>query len=115
MFVGVWLTLIGSDQVWPPSVDIEKAIPSALYLLLKRASAQTAYRLPLFGSTAAERIGSPARTGAPVSGSVTSTVSIAGPSMMADQVAPWSVERRTPSTLLSACAAWLPEPEACVK
>src|SRR5690242_20038153 len=100
MFVGVWLTLIGSDQVRPPSVDMDRAMPSELNLLLKRASAQTAYRLPpfgslllrAFGSTATEVSGSPSRTMAPVlSGSVTGTPSMAGPSVMADQVAPWSV------------------------
>src|SRR6516165_326150 len=115
MVVGVWLTLIGSDQVRPPSVDMERATLSLLNLLLKRPSAQTAYRLPLAGSTATEVSGSPDRTGAPVSGSVTPIVSMPGPVMTADHVAPWSVERKMPSTLWSACAAWLPDPVPSVK
>src|SRR5262249_7011742 len=87
MLVGVWLILIGSDQVKPPSVDMEKATSSCAKLL-KRPSAHTAYRLPLFGSTATEVSGSPDRTGAPVSGSVTPITSMAGPVVMPDQVKP---------------------------
>src|SRR5262249_56490204 len=54
MLVGVWLILIGADQVKPPSVDIEKAM-LVYWKLLKRASCQTAYRVPLAGFTAGSK------------------------------------------------------------
>jgi len=41
MLVGVWFTLIGADQVCPPSVERESAIWS-IWKPLKRASCQTA-------------------------------------------------------------------------
>ena len=54
ILVGVLLIWIGADQVKPPSVDIEKAM--LLYCPLpKRTSCQTAYRLPLDGSTATSK------------------------------------------------------------
>src|SRR6266852_7961021 len=109
MFVGVWLILIGSDQVKPPSVDIEKAM-SSWVKPLKRPSDQTTYRLPLFGSTVAEVSVSPARTAAPVSGSLTGSCSMAGPVMTLDQVTPWSVERTTATRFWAACGGWLFEP-----
>src|SRR5260370_19279398 len=100
MFVGVWFTLMGLDQVRPPSVDMEKAI-SSWAKLLKRPSAQTAYKLPLCASAATSRIGSPDRTVAPVFGSVTGMASSAGPGMGSDQVTPWSIEPVIAPTVLS--------------
>src|SRR5579885_1451251 len=109
MSVRAWLTLIGSVQVRPPLVDIEKAMSLCLNLL-KRPSHQTRYRLPLLGSAAKSARVSPARTGAPVSGSLTSNVWMVGPMMGSDQVAPWSVERRMAREFCPAFAGWLPEP-----
>src|SRR5205807_10633521 len=109
MLVGVWLILIGLDQVTPPSVDIEKAMSLCLKLL-KRASAQTWYRLPLAGSTAMSPMISPVRTSKPVSGLVATSGWSVGPTIGAVQVAPPSVERMTARWFCAALAGWLPVP-----
>src|SRR3989454_2747961 len=57
---GVWLTLLGVDHVRPPSVDIENAT-SSNRKPLKRESCQTAYRLPVAGSTATSKRNLPSR------------------------------------------------------
>src|SRR5262249_60545379 len=61
---------IGSDQVTPPSVEREKAMLS-YWPPLKRASFQTAYRLPFLGSTAVEWPMEITPIPTPLSGSVT--------------------------------------------
>src|SRR5207302_9752709 len=91
MLVGVWLILIGLDQVTPPSVDIEEAMSLCLKLL-KRASAQTWYRLPLAGSTARSPMISPVRIANPLLVLVVSIVRRVGPTMGPAQLAPTSVD-----------------------
>src|ERR687887_2864718 len=87
---GVWLTLTGSDQVSPPSEDMEKAIWSTP---ANRVSCQVTYRLPLLGSTAASGVNPSARIGSPVSGSKAPMNRILWITCGADRVAPLSVER----------------------
>src|SRR5215467_2722653 len=73
MFMGVLLMAMGADQVEPPSVDCEKAM-LVYWPPEKRESSQTAYRVPLWGSTATSEIsftGLWVKTRNPVSGSVT--------------------------------------------
>src|SRR5437667_10580097 len=90
----VWLIFTGADQVRPPSVDLERAM-SSWAPLLKRPSAQTAYRVPVVRSTAISGRPAPARTGAPVSGSVTATDISLEMIIGFDQVTHLSVERLT--------------------
>src|SRR2546426_8465017 len=103
MVSGVWLILIGADHVKPPSVDIEKAI-LVYWKLLKRASCQTVYRLPLAGSMATSKdqlwasmpmppsgLGTPRAPGM-FSVSFSGRMSAAGVGESC-QVCPWSDER----------------------
>src|SRR5438445_10490603 len=105
MLSGVWLIWMGADQVNPPSVDIENAMP-VYWKLLKRASCQTAYRLPLVASTATSKTqlivrmpGPPSGLGTPrdpgtVSVSCNGRMSATGMGALAgSQVSPWSDER----------------------
>jgi hypothetical protein len=64
---GVALTWIAADQVRPPSIDRLYAMLShrnaPVWKKLKRASIQTAWSVPLAGSTATSGMKSPPRIG----------------------------------------------------
>ena len=116
MFVGVWLTRTGPDQVRPPSVEVKRLMPGSSGPLGRTYSCcVTTYSAPVRGSTAMSGITLAERTAAPVSGSTIGTGSTLGViAIGADQVRPWSVERITstdppasvPSLNMSTSVPW---------